>query len=79
MINLLSENHYHHHWQREITLFLIGMQHVTVRISKGFKCLFTYCFKSSFVLSQLLLTENAILCQKVDCKEKKTKKNLQSL
>lgn len=41
---------------------------------QGFKCLFTYSFKSSFVLGQLLLTENAILCQKVNCKEK-TKRN----
>jgi len=48
------------------------------REHKGFKSLFTYCFKSSFVLGQLLLTENAVLCQKVDWKEKKTKAKVQS-
>lgn len=36
------------------------------RNKNGLNPLFTYCFKSSFVLSQLLLTENAVLCQKVD-------------
>lgn len=41
---------------------------------KGFKSLFTHRFKSSFVLGQLLLTENAILCQKVDWKDNKKKK-----
>lgn len=50
-----------------------------VRISTGSECLFTYCFKSSFVLSQLLLAENAILCQKVDCGERKKKKKKKKL
>lgn len=31
----------------------------------------TYFFKRVSVLSQCLLTENAVLCQKVNCKEKK--------
>lgn len=39
---------------------------------------FTYSFKSSFVLGQLLLAENAILCQKVNCKEK-TRRSLERL
>lgn len=45
-----------------------------VRTSEGSKRLFTYCLKSSFVLGQLLPTENAVLGQKVDCGEKKKEK-----
>lgn len=45
-----------------------------VRTVESSECLFTYFLKSSFVLGQLLLTENAVLGQKVDCREKKKKK-----
>lgn len=41
------------------------------RTTEGSDSLFTYCMKSSSVLEQLLLTENAVLGQKVDCREKK--------
>lgn len=37
------------------------------------KCCYTYFFKRCSVLSQRLLTENAVFCQKVNCKEKEEK------
>lgn len=46
---------------------------LTEKEQKGFKLPFTYCFKSHFILHQLLLTENAILCQKVDWERQKKK------
>lgn len=49
-------------------------QSAAVRTSEGSDSLFTYCLKSSFVLHQLLLTENAVLGQKVDCREKEMEK-----
>lgn len=34
---------------------------------------FTHGLKSSFVHGQLVLTEDAVLCQKINCKKKHTK------